>query len=244
MTLTTTDATVFDVLRRTRADGSEYWSARDLMPALGYARWENAQAAITRAIEACEGAKNPSETHFRATTKKVSLGGAAARDVLDYHLSRYAAHLTAMNSDPSKGEVALAQTYFSAQTYRAELMQAQALADQDDPVLAQLAALAQVRRAQLAMEARVNAQAQELAAVREELDLSPILGKQLGDLHRLGQRLGQLMGNYRRAWVLFNDRFGLASYRDLPRCKFDEAMRFLQVQITAYTGQPMLDGTQ
>lgn len=234
--------TVFDTLQLTRPDGSEYWSARDLMPALGYQRWENAQSAITRAIEACEGAKQSSDTHFRATTKKVSLGGTAARDVLDYHLSRYAAYLTAMNSDPAKAQVALAQTYFAAQTRAAEVQQARQLTPIDDPVLAQLAVLMDVRRAQLDMEARVEAQAQELAAVREELDLSPVLGAQLGTLHRLGQQLGQAMGNYRRAWKMFNDRFDLASYRDLPRCKFDEAVHFLRMQIAAYTGQPMLGG--
>ena len=30
----------FDAMRRVRVDGSEYWSARDLMPLLGYERWE------------------------------------------------------------------------------------------------------------------------------------------------------------------------------------------------------------
>lgn len=34
--LTRADGSPFDAVRRTRADGSEFWSARDLMPLLGY----------------------------------------------------------------------------------------------------------------------------------------------------------------------------------------------------------------
>ena len=30
----------FDAIRRTREDGAEYWSARDLMAPLGYDKWE------------------------------------------------------------------------------------------------------------------------------------------------------------------------------------------------------------
>ncbi|WP_295823201.1 BRO family protein [uncultured Deinococcus sp.] len=232
----------FDTLRRTHPDGNEYWSARDLMPALGYQRWENAQSAITRAIEACEGAGQPSDTHFRATTKKVALGGTAARDVLDYHLTRYAAYLTAMNSDPAKADVALAQTYFAAQTRTAEVMQAQALEDDGDPILAQLRLLTEVRRAQLRTEARVDAQERQLEAVQQVLDLAPIQGAQITAVYKLARQLGQLMGAYDQAWRLFKGRFNLASYRDLPRNQFDEAIRFLNLQITAYSGEPLLNG--
>ena len=39
----------FDMIRRTRPDGSEYWSARDLMPLLGYgADWRNFRDATDR----------------------------------------------------------------------------------------------------------------------------------------------------------------------------------------------------
>ena len=32
----------------------EYWFARELMPLLGYERWENFDKAIIRAMESCE----------------------------------------------------------------------------------------------------------------------------------------------------------------------------------------------
>lgn len=241
MTMQTASTTIFDQLRKRRPDGEEFWSARDLLPALGYQRWENAQSAITRATEACENSGQAADTHFRATTKKVKLGSKAARDVLDYHLTRYGAYLTAMNSDPAKGEVALAQTYFAVQTRTAELAQGGALGDDNDPVLRQLAALAQVRREQITLERRVNAHELELSAVRLELDQSPVLGPDLRTVYDLGQRLGQLMGNYQRAWRLFKDRFQLASYRDLPRCQLDDAVHFLRVQIAAWQGAPLLE---
>ena len=42
----------FDDLSQTVPDDAvEFWFARDLMEPLGYARWENFQTAIQRAIE-------------------------------------------------------------------------------------------------------------------------------------------------------------------------------------------------
>jgi len=40
----------FDAIRRVRADGSEYWSARDLMPLMGYGTWERFKNPIERAL--------------------------------------------------------------------------------------------------------------------------------------------------------------------------------------------------
>ncbi|MFT7525007.1 MAG: DNA-damage-inducible protein D, partial [Arenicella sp.] len=42
--------------QRTDAEGIEFWFARDLQAPLGYARWENFQTAIQRAMESCEAA--------------------------------------------------------------------------------------------------------------------------------------------------------------------------------------------
>lgn len=119
--------------------------------------------------------------------------------------------------------------------------QAQALEDDADPVLAQLKTMAYMRREQIALERRVAMQEQQLVAVREELDHSPIQGQDLRTVYDLGQRLGQLMGDYRRAWRLFKDRFQLASYRDLPRCQLNEALNFLRVQIASWQGAPLLE---
>ena len=59
----------------------EVWFARDLMPVLGYARWENFQSAIGRAIDACKSQNISMDDHFREVTKMVSLGSGSEREI-------------------------------------------------------------------------------------------------------------------------------------------------------------------
>ena len=49
----------------------EYWYARDLMPLLGYERWENFEKAVKRAIESCKASEIEVSDHFREVTKMV-----------------------------------------------------------------------------------------------------------------------------------------------------------------------------
>ena len=100
----------------------EVWFARDLQIVLGYARWENFQTAINRAVESCNTQGVNVDDHFREVTKMVKLGSGAEREVKDYMLTRYACYLIAQNGDPKKEEVAFAQSYFAVQTRRAELI--------------------------------------------------------------------------------------------------------------------------
>jgi len=76
-----------------------------------------------------------------------------------------------------------------------------------------------------------------VAAIETRLDLAPIMGAQIGTIYRLGQQLGQLMDSYPHAWQLFKTRFGLASYRDLPSCQYQEAVQFLESQLAMQTRQ-------
>ena len=100
----------------------EFWYARDLMPLLGYERWENFDKAISRAMESCEGSGAIVPDHFREVTKMISLAKGAKREVKDYMLTRFACYLIAQNGDPKKEEIAFAQGYFALQTRRAELI--------------------------------------------------------------------------------------------------------------------------
>jgi len=106
----------FDAIMRTSEAGKEYWSARDLMPLLGYARWERFEEAIQRARITAKNQGHTLDNLFRGAAKK-SEGGRPAADI---HLARYACYLVAMNGDPRKQEVAAAQSYFAIQTHVAE----------------------------------------------------------------------------------------------------------------------------
>lgn len=101
----------------------EFWHARELMPLLGYERWENFEKAISRAMTSCETSGIEILDHFREVTKMVTLGSGSRRNIKDYMLTRYACYLIAQNGDPKKEEIAFAQSYFAIQTRKQELIE-------------------------------------------------------------------------------------------------------------------------
>lgn len=106
----------FDTIKQTRPDGSEFWSARDLMDGMGYSYWKNFETPLNRAMTTARNEGLPVETLFTRTGKKSLMG----RPKEDYELARYAAYLVAMNGDPNMPKVAAAQSYFAIQTRVAE----------------------------------------------------------------------------------------------------------------------------
>jgi phage antirepressor YoqD-like protein len=107
----------FDAIRIATLEGREYWSARDLMPLLGYERWERFADAISRAKVAAHNSGHDVAINFPGAAKVSGERGPAQAD---YHLSRYACYLVALNGDPRKPEIAAAQTYFVIKTREAE----------------------------------------------------------------------------------------------------------------------------
>lgn len=100
----------------------EVWLARELQLLLGYARWENFEVAIGRAIESCKSMNINVDDHFREVTKMVGLGSGSQRPIKDIMLTRFACYLIAQNGDPKKEQIAFAQGYFAVQTRKAELI--------------------------------------------------------------------------------------------------------------------------
>ena len=101
----------------------EFWYARELMPLLGYERWENFEKAVKRSMDSCETAGITVPDHFREITKLIMAGKGAQRSVKDYMLTRYACYLIAQHGDVKKEEIAFAQAYFAVQTRKQELIE-------------------------------------------------------------------------------------------------------------------------
>ena len=110
----------FEDIKQIRTDGTEFWSARELAPALEYTKWENFQNVVKRAMIACENSGHSVEDDF-PEVRKIVVAGITSKTVTDYELTRYACYLIVQNGDPRKEVIALGQTYFAIQTYRQEV---------------------------------------------------------------------------------------------------------------------------
>lgn len=109
----------FDAIKQVRDDGSEFWSARNLMPLLGYQSWQKFTNPLLKAAKSTENQGYDLGVHFIRSDKVAASGPMA----MDYQLSRLAAYLVAMNCDPNKDQVAMAQGYFAIKTRQAETAQ-------------------------------------------------------------------------------------------------------------------------
>lgn len=111
----------FEEIKRVDENGIDYWTARELLPLLGYAAWQSFEEVIERAEKAALQSGQIVENHFRRLTKMVDIGSGGKRSVKDWKLDRYACYLIAQNGDPRIPQIAVAQTYFAIQTRRQEI---------------------------------------------------------------------------------------------------------------------------
>ena len=122
-----TELKSFEEIKQLTDCGMEYWSARELAPALGYAEWRNFSKVIDKAMLACDTAGFDVKDHFPVVKKTVDMpvgepflrgfrDVTKTKKIIDYKLSRYACYLIVQNGDPRKEQIALGQTYFAIQT--------------------------------------------------------------------------------------------------------------------------------
>ena len=73
----------FEEIKQIRADGTEYWSARELASALEYTKWENFHKVIKRAMLACENSGRSAHECFPEVGKTSNMpnGGTMPEDL-------------------------------------------------------------------------------------------------------------------------------------------------------------------
>lgn len=102
----------FESIKQINVLGDEYWSARDLMPLLGYgSKWQNFEKVIGKAMVAAQKAGLSLLENFTGIRKNIP--GQPGRPSRDYFLSKRACFLIAQNGDPRKKAIAEAQNYFA-----------------------------------------------------------------------------------------------------------------------------------
>ncbi|MDY5409161.1 DNA damage-inducible protein D [Veillonella caviae] len=121
----TSEQATFQNIKHVDDNGNEFWYARELQEVLEYKKWENFCKVIDKAKKACKGSGNAVSLHFPDVRKMIPIGNETYREVADFKLSKYACYLIAMNGDPRKEVIALAQTYFAVKTNEQEQLELQ-----------------------------------------------------------------------------------------------------------------------
>ena len=200
-TLSAREYKCFEDIKRTRPDGTEYWTARELAPVLDYAKWENFYKVIKRAMIACENSGRSTLECFPEVRKTSPMPNGGVKDILDYELSRYACYLIVQNGDPRKEVIALGQTYFAIQTYRQEVADRFNQLDEDSRRLVVRGDIKQWN--QLLAETARNAgviTAEEFAIFQNAGYMGLYGGMTVDDIHRrkglaIGQKILDYMGS-------------------------------------------------
>lgn len=223
----------FDAIKKIDDDGREFWSARDLMPLMGYSAWRNFETPINRAMQAARNQGSSVQIHFAGSRKVVPRPQGGGLEQYDYSLSRYAAYLVAMNGDPNKPEVAGAQSYFAIQTHVAETQVPQQVAMSDDQIVAQALQITSARVQ--ALEAKVEEIEPKAEAYDSFMDADGTYS--VGNVAKmLGMSQNKLFTELRNHGVLI----GKGHMRNTP---YQQYMHHFTVKAYSYTRSDGNEGT-
>lgn len=187
------ESSPFDAIRIVTPEGREYWSARELMPLLGYNNWRDFANAISRAKVSAQNSGYDVTTLFAGALKKSD-----GRPAEDYHLARYACYLIALNGDPRKPEIAAAQTYFVIKTREAETRPAlteDEIVHQALSITARRVETLTARVAELEPKAEFYDELMESDGTYSMLAVSKMIGWGRNVMMRELRRAGVLQGN-------------------------------------------------
>ena len=104
----------FEQLREVDSDGREWWNSRKLARVMGYGKYWNFERVVAKAQAWTSRKGYHLGEHFVEITEMAELGSGAVREVKSVRLSRVACTAVAMNADPKKDMVKVAQQYFSS----------------------------------------------------------------------------------------------------------------------------------
>lgn len=139
---------------------NEFWYARELMPLLGYSKWQRFQNPIEQAIENLE--LNGDDVATNILPLAVSLN---YQQTTDYKLSRYGCYMVALCCDGRKVEVATAKKYFAIKTHQAEIAEQKTLPTN---YLDALKALVAKEEERIALEQQTQLQRIQIADLETE----------------------------------------------------------------------------
>ena len=115
----------FEQIKKTDADGKNYWSARELSNVMGYSTWQKFNRVLNKALQVAQSRGMNISEHFNQTVEMVKLGSGTFREVDNWHLSRLVCLIIAENADSKKPQVQTARQYFKEQTPATVLIESQ-----------------------------------------------------------------------------------------------------------------------
>ena len=224
----------FEEIKQVAEDGLEFWFARDLQRVLQYAKWENFAKVIDRAMLACKNSGIAVADHFAEVSKTIEMPKSAAKQVIDYKLTRYACYLIVQNGDPRKEIIALGQTYFAIQTRRQELADAFNQLDENNKRLVVRGNIKQWN--QLLAEAAHNAGVitdEEFAVFQNSGYMGLYGGMTVADIHRRkGLKAKEKILDFMGSTELIANLFRISQTEE--KLKMDQTSSAVQANETHY----------